>query len=69
MDYQSIVTIIGSFGFPIFMCLAMGWYIVTIHKELIESINRLNNTMKAVLTKLDLEDDNESEILSICKKK
>lgn len=57
MDYQAVTTLIGSFGFPIFMCLAMGWYIIRVHKELTDSINRLNNTMKAVLTKLDMEEE------------
>lgn len=57
MDYQAVTTLIGSFGFPIFMCLAMGWYIIRVHKELTDSINKLNSTMKAVLAKLDMEDE------------
>jgi len=60
MDIQTIQTFIGAFGFPIFMCLAMGWYIVTVHKELTNSLNKLNSTMKAVLAKLDMEEEDES---------
>jgi len=59
MDYQAVTTLIGSFGFPIFMCLAMGWYIVKVHKELTDTIAKLDKTMKAVLTKLDMEVDDE----------
>lgn len=27
MDFQSIVTAIGSLGFPIIACISMGWYV------------------------------------------
>lgn len=56
MNYQEITTLIGSFGFPIFMCLAMGWYIIKVHKELVDSIYQLNRTLAKLLTKLG-EDD------------
>lgn len=59
MDYQSVTTLIGSFGFPIFMCLAMAWYINTTHKELTKAINGVNITLKAVLTKIDLEEEED----------
>jgi hypothetical protein len=58
MDVQSIQTLVGSFGFPIFMCLAMGWYIVKVHKELVDSIYQLNRTLAKLQTKLG-DDDNE----------
>ena len=57
MDTQAITTLIGSFGFPIFMCLLMAWYINNTHKELIKAIENLNKTSKAILTKLDIEEE------------
>ena len=59
MDSQAITTLIGSFGFPIFMCLLMAWYINNTHKQLTDAMYALNRTMKAVLTTLGLKDDQE----------
>lgn len=62
MEYLTTVqTFVGSFGFPIFMCILMAKYISSTHKELVNAMYQLNRTMKAVLTKLDMEDEsNES---------
>ena len=57
MDVQTVQTLIGSFGFPIFMCLSMGWYIVKVHKELVDSIYQLNRTLAKLQTKLGDEED------------
>ena len=52
MDAQTITTIISSLGFPIFCCLALGWWI----KATTESFNRqLDETRK----------DHKEEIKSI----
>lgn len=59
MDLQTLQTFIGAFGFPIFMCVLMAWYINNTHKDLTDAMHALNRTMKAVLTKLDLTDDSE----------
>ena len=56
MDYQSITTLIGSFGFPIFMCIVMAWYINNTHKELINIMYSINRTLKGIITKLDMEE-------------
>lgn len=61
-SYESISALIGSFGFPIFMCLVMAWYINNTHKELINVMHQVNKTLKGVLTKLNIEeggDDND----------
>lgn len=43
MDAQTITTIISSLGFPIFCCLALGWWI----KTTTESFNKqLEDTRK-----------------------
>lgn len=57
MDVQTVQTLVGSFGFPIFMCLAMGWYIVKVHKELVDSIYQLNRTLAKLLIKLGEDED------------
>lgn len=57
MNTQDIQLFIGSFGFPIFMCLAMGWYIVKVHKELIDSIYQLNRTLGKIMTKIGEDED------------
>ena len=59
MDVQTLQTLIGAFGFPIFMCLLMAWYINNTHKELVNCMYALNRTIKAILTKLDLEDEED----------
>lgn len=59
MDIQTLQALIGSFGFPIFMCVAMGWYIIKIHKELTDSIYKLNRTLAKMITKLGGEDIDE----------
>lgn len=59
MDSQAVATLIGSFGFPIVMCLLMAWYINNTHKQLTDAMYALNRTMKVVLTKLDLEEEDE----------
>lgn len=59
MDVQSIQTMIGSFGFPIVMCLLLFWYIVTTHKELVNALYAINRTLKAVSKQLDMEDEDE----------
>lgn len=59
MDVQTIQTFIGSFGFPIFMCIAMGWYIVKVHKDLVDSIWSLNRTLAKLQTKLGEDEEDE----------
>lgn len=57
MNIQDVQLFIGSFGFPIFMCLAMSWYIVKVHKELIDSIYQLNRTLGKIMTKIGEDED------------
>lgn len=66
MDAQSITTIISSLGFPIFCCLALGFWIKTLtenftnqleetrkeHKEEIKSLKDSLDNNTIVLTKL-----------------
>lgn len=57
MDIQAVQAFVGAFGFPIFMCLLMAWYINNTHKQLTDAMYELNRTMKAVLTKLKIDED------------
>lgn len=59
MSYESITSLIGSFGFPIFMCFVMAWYINNTHKELINVMHQINKTLKGVLTKLDIDEGDD----------
>ena len=59
MDLQSVQTFIGAFGFPIFMCILMAWYINGTHKQLVDAMYTINRTMKAILTKLNMDDDGD----------
>ena len=59
MDVNNVTTLIGSFGFPIFMCLLMAWYIYNTHKQLVDSIYQLNRTLKAITTTLKMEDNDD----------
>ena len=61
MDLTAIQTFVGAFGFPIFMCLLMAWYINSTHKQLTDAMYALNRTMKAVLQELGLKDDQEDK--------
>lgn len=61
MEYSEVTTLIGSFGFPIVMCLLMAWYINGTSKELTKAVNALNRTSKAMLTKLGMEEEDDDE--------
>ncbi len=59
MEYSEITQLIGSFGFPIVMCLLLFWYIVTTHKELVNALYAINRTLKAITKQLDLQDEED----------
>jgi exo-beta-1,3-glucanase (GH17 family) len=55
MDVATITQVIGSLGFPIVACAAVGWYVVKIQKQNNDTITKMseainNNTI--ALTKL-----------------
>lgn len=56
MDAQEIVSVIGSLGFPIVMCIIMVRLIFTMeesHKEEVNSLKESLNNNTNVLTKLE----------------
>jgi hypothetical protein len=42
MDFQSIVSVIAQFGFPITACCVMGWYVKDINEKHRVDISELN---------------------------
>lgn len=69
MDTTSILTIIGSYGFPIVACIAMGWYVkYTTDKnreEIAEIRNQHKEEMAQVTTALN---NNTLAIQRLCDK-
>lgn len=53
MDYNTIVTLIGSIGFPIVMCLILFNFVANEQKKLTEAVNQLNVTMSRIVDRLD----------------
>ena len=56
MDFDGIITAIGSLGFPICMCIAMFWHNnkqTEIHKEEISKMTDALNNNTIALTKLE----------------
>lgn len=47
MGIEEITTLIGSFGFPIVSCLAMGWFVKYQMDENNEQIKRMTEEHKA----------------------
>ena len=55
MDISSIVTVVGSVGFPIVACCAMAWFIATTFRDFNNLMTR-NNILTEELIAL-LKDD------------
>lgn len=51
MDINSIVTVIGSVGFPIVACCGMAWFIVTTFRDFNDLMTK-NNVLTAELIAL-----------------
>ena len=49
MTPNEIMQLISTVGFPIVCCGALFYYTTTVQKELTDSINRMNETMKIIL--------------------
>lgn len=63
MDMSSIVTIVGSVGFPIVACCGMAWFIATSFRDFNDLMTK-NNVLTEeliVLLKNDKGDDNVDE--------
>ena len=50
MDYNTIVTLDGSLGFPIVACIGLFWMINTTMKEFKESVSENTKAMTELVT-------------------
>ena len=44
MDANTLVTLIGSLGFPIVACIAMGWFFAKVNENYRNDIKELQST-------------------------
>lgn len=64
MDVSSIVTVVGSVGFPIVACCGMAWFIATTFRDfndLMTKNNVLTEELIALL-KNDRDGDNDTNV-------
>lgn len=47
--YNDIATMIGSLGFPIFACCALGWYIYKMEDKQTEALTKLTSAVDELL--------------------
>lgn len=50
MDYNAIVTLVGSLGFPIVACIALFWMMNTTVKEFKETVAENTKAMTELVT-------------------
>lgn len=50
--YNDLASLIGSLGFPIFACCALGWYIYKTEDKQTEALTKLTEAINELLTKL-----------------
>ena len=50
MDYNSIVALVGSLGFPIVACIGLFWMINTTMKEFKETVSENTKVMTELVT-------------------
>lgn len=57
---QEVTTMISTVGFPIACTIFMGYYIVTVQKELIKALNEVNITLTKINEHVKDEDERDS---------
>ena len=61
MDYNTIVTLVGSLGFPIVACIALFWMMNTTMKEFKETVAENTNAMTELVTTVKAISDRGDE--------
>ena len=64
MDAQTINTLVNSLGFPIFCCIGLGWWIMTITKNFNEQLEQTRNDHKEEIKALKDSLDNNTIALT-----
>ena len=59
MDISSIVTVVGSVGFPIVACCGMAWFIATTFNDFNELMTKNNVLTEELIGMLRKDDGNE----------
>ena len=52
MDANTIITMIGSLGFPIVACLGMAWFFAKVNENYRNDIKEMNANHKAEMDKM-----------------
>lgn len=60
MDISSIVTVVGSVGFPIVACCGMGWFIATTFRDFNDLMTRNNVLTEELIGLLRKDDDDDA---------
>lgn len=58
---QTLITAISTVGFPIIMCLIMGYYIMSTIKENTDAINKLCGKIDILLDRIIREESEDDE--------
>ena len=61
MDYNAIVTLVGSLGFPIVSCIALFWMMNTTMKEFKETVAENTKAMTELVTIVKAISDRSDE--------
>lgn len=59
MDINTVVTLIGSVGFPIVACFAMAWFVNNTVENFRASIEKNNSLMDELISLLRSDNDND----------
>lgn len=59
MDISSIVTVVGSVGFPIVACCGMAWFIATTFSDFNDLMTKNNVLTEELIALLENKDDSD----------
>lgn len=64
MDISSIVTVVGSVGFPIVACCGMAWFIATTFSDFNDLMTKNNVLTEELIALLENKDDSDDTIVA-----
>lgn len=56
MEFTEIMNLIGSFGFPIVMCVLFWHYISTCISEIMKTVDKNTDAVNTLIMKIDIND-------------
>lgn len=56
MEFTEIMNLIGSFGFPIVMCVLFWHYISTCIQEIMKTVDKNTDAVNTLIMKIDIID-------------